>query len=258
MALYRDEAVVIRTHKLGEADRIVTLLTRRHGMARAVAKGVRRTTSKFGARLEPFMVIDVQLHEGRSLDTVTQVELLRPYGLPIAADYPRYTAAQVMAETVQRLVPEEGQPALQQFLLLVGALRTLAEGPQDPSLVLDSYLVRALAVGGYAASFSTCVRCGEGSTAAAPLAAFHVGAGGAVCPRCRPAGSVTVEAATLGLLAALLEGDWAQVQASQPRTRREASAVVAAYTQWHLERGLRTLGHVQRHHDNSGSKPVDP
>ena len=70
MRLYRDRAVVLRQHKLGEADRIVTLLTRDHGLVRAVAKGVRRTRSKFGARLEPFAHIDVQLHPGRNLDIV--------------------------------------------------------------------------------------------------------------------------------------------------------------------------------------------
>ncbi|MEB0015130.1 DNA repair protein RecO, partial [Glaciimonas sp. Cout2] len=78
--VYRDEAVVLRTHKLGEADRIVTMLTRQHGKVRAVAKGVRRTASKFGARLEPFMVADVQLYEGRSLDIVTQAESIGSYG----------------------------------------------------------------------------------------------------------------------------------------------------------------------------------
>ena len=74
MRLYRDRAVVLRQHKLGEADRIVTLLTREHGLVRAVAKGVRRTRSKFGSRLEPFAHIDVQLHPGRNLDIVTQVQ----------------------------------------------------------------------------------------------------------------------------------------------------------------------------------------
>ncbi|MGH3506722.1 MAG: DNA repair protein RecO, partial [Nocardioidaceae bacterium] len=68
MNLYRDEAVVLRTQKLGEADRIVTFLTRRHGRVRAVGKGVRRTRSKFGSRLEPFMQVDVQFARGRSLD----------------------------------------------------------------------------------------------------------------------------------------------------------------------------------------------
>src|SRR3712207_7379727 len=67
-ALYRDEGIVLRTQKLGEADRIVTVLTRRHGKVRAVAKGVRRTKSKFGARLEPFSHVDLQLYTGRTLD----------------------------------------------------------------------------------------------------------------------------------------------------------------------------------------------
>ena len=76
MRLYRDEAIVLRTHKLGEADRIITLLTRQHGRVRAVAKGVRRTTSRFGSRLEPFTHVDLQLAEGRNLDVVTQAETL--------------------------------------------------------------------------------------------------------------------------------------------------------------------------------------
>ena len=76
-SLYRDEGVVLRTQKLGEADRIITLLTRRHGKVRAVAKGVRRTKSKFGARLEPFSHVDLQLYTGRNLDIVTQAESIR-------------------------------------------------------------------------------------------------------------------------------------------------------------------------------------
>src|SRR4051812_49911418 len=84
--LYRDEAVVLRTQKLGEADRIITLLTRRHGRVRAVAKGVRRTGSRFGARVEPFTHVDLPLHEGRSLDLVTQAEPIQPYGERHASD----------------------------------------------------------------------------------------------------------------------------------------------------------------------------
>ena len=101
--LYRDEAVVLRTHKLGEADRIVTMLSRQHGKIRAVAKGVRRTASKFGARLEPFMVADVQCYEGRSLDIITQAESLGSYGAEITGDYGSYTAASVMVETADKL-----------------------------------------------------------------------------------------------------------------------------------------------------------
>src|SRR5450759_624247 len=152
MALYRDAAIVLRAQKLGEADRIVTLLTRQHGKVRAVAKGVRRTKSRFGARLEPFMIVDVQLYEGRSLDTVTQAETLAPYGDPIARDYVSYTAATAMLETAGRLT-EEREPAMQQFLLLAGGLSVLAGGEHTAGLVLDSYLLRSLAVAGWAPSF---------------------------------------------------------------------------------------------------------
>lgn len=242
MSLYRDEAVVLRAQKLGEADRIVTLLTRHHGRVRAVAKGVRRTRSKFGARVEPFMMVDVQLYRGRTLDIVTQVETIQPYGDRLASDYPRYTAGTAMLETAERLTDEEGDPAVQQFLLLVGGLRTLSDGSHDPSLVLDAYLLRALAVAGWAASLVDCARCG----APGPHRAFAIAAGGVVCPACRPSGSASPSPACLALMAALLGGDWAVADASEVRHRREASGIVAAYLQWHLERGIRALRLVER------------
>src|ERR1700712_4135417 len=160
MPVYRDEGVVLRTHKLGEADRIITLLTRSNGRVRAVAKGVRRTTSKFGSRLEPFTHVDVQLAEGRSLDTITQAETLTPFHGGLGDDYERYTAGTVMLETAERLGTEEREPSVQQFLLLVGGLRAMVGGERRPNQVLDSYLLRSLAVAGYAPSFDACARCG--------------------------------------------------------------------------------------------------
>ncbi|HYJ69147.1 MAG TPA: DNA repair protein RecO [Nocardioidaceae bacterium] len=242
MALYRDEGVVLRTQKLGEADRIVTLLTRQHGKVRAVAKGVRRTSSRFGARLEPFMHVDCQFAEGRSLDIVTQAETLGPYGAMISSDYPTYTAGTAMLETTERLSTEEGHPAVQQYLLLVGALRVLAARDRDPRLILDSFLLRSLAVAGYAPSFSDCVRCGEPG----PHRSFNPGAGGMLCGNCRLPGSATPAASTVALLAALLSGDWETASASDERSRREGSGMVAAYLAWHLEHGLRSLSYVDR------------
>src|SRR4029077_16192362 len=116
MQVYRDDGIVLRTQKLGEADRIITLLTRQNGRVRAVAKGVRRTKSRFGARLEPFTHVDLMIHPGRSLDVITQAEVIKPYGAPLAEDYPRYTAGTAMLETAERLTPMEKEPALRQFL----------------------------------------------------------------------------------------------------------------------------------------------
>lgn len=243
--LYRDEAIVLRTHKLGEADRIITLLTRGHGRVRAVAKGVRRTTSRFGSRLEPFTHVDLQLAEGRNLDTITQAETLTPYAKGLGLDYDRYTAGTVMLETADRLVPEERQPALQQFLLLVGGLRVMVAGEHGPGQVLDSYLLRSLAVAGYAPSFGHCARCGE-LPGAATHRWFNPSMGGMLCATCRVPGSASPAPATVELLAALLSGDWPVVDGADPRSLREASGLVAAYLAWHLERGLKSLEYVER------------
>ena len=110
MPLYQDEGVVLRTAKLGEADRILTLLTRDHGKVRAVAKGVRRTKSRFGGRLEPFMRVALLIAEGRSLDVVSQAESIAAYAGPICADFQAYTAANVICETADRLVATEKEP----------------------------------------------------------------------------------------------------------------------------------------------------
>lgn len=240
MSLYRDEGVVLRVQKLGEADRIVTVLTRRHGRVRAVAKGVRRTRSKFGASVEPFSHVDVQLYAGRNLDIVTQAESICAYGETLVHDYARYTAATAVLETAERLTAEEREPSLRLFLLVIGALRAFDE--RDPSLVLDAFLLRAMSVSGYAPALLDCARCG----AAGPHRAFSVPAGGTVCATCRPAGSASPSPATLALMADLLTGEWAAAEAADARTRRDASGLVAAHLQWHLERGLRSLPLVER------------
>ena len=252
MPLYRDEAVVLRVHKLGEADRIVTLLTRRHGRVRAVGKGVRRTSSKFGARLEPGSHIDVQLHtrlsdeqhsqaRQRGLDLVTQTETIASFGAQLATDYPRWTAVSAILETAERMT-DESEPAMRLYLLVVGALRALVEREHDPGLVLDAFFIRATSLAGWEPALQECAKC----SAPGPHAAFNVPAGGAVCEDCRPPGSSRPERATIDLLTALLSGDWARADASLPGPRREASGLVAAHLQWHLERGLRSLPLVDR------------
>jgi recombinational DNA repair protein (RecF pathway) len=305
VSLYRDDGIVLRTQKLGEADRIISILTRRNGRIRAVAKGVRRTKSRFGARLEPFTHVDLLLYTGRSLDVITQAETVRPYGEPLAADYPRYTSGTAMLETAERFTPVEKEPLIRQFLLLIGGLRALGEAEHDPRLVLDAYLLRTLAVAGYAPALDECAVCGstdpggrppgppdrppaeageagrnqlrtvngpdraprEGRRpAAAPgppdrrAAAgtpedepaqrsgshvFSVPAGGLTCRSCRPPGAATPAVATITLMRALLRGDWAQADASQPRHQVECSGLVAAYVQWHLEHTIRSLRHVE-------------
>jgi DNA repair protein RecO (recombination protein O) len=242
MRLYRDRAVVLRQHKLGEADRIVTLLTRDHGLVRAVAKGVRRTRSKFGARLEPFAHIDAQLHPGRNLDIVTQVVSIDAFATDIVSDYGRYTCGCAMLETAERLAGEERAPAPALHRLTVSALRAVADASRPRDLLLDAYLLRAMGIAGWALSLTECARCATPG----PHRAFHIGAGGSVCPHCRPAGSTTPPPGVLELMSALHDGDWEVAQEAPQSHRNHASGLVAAHLQWHLERQLKTLPLVER------------
>jgi DNA repair protein RecO (recombination protein O) len=252
MPLYRDEAVVLRVHKLGEADRIVTLFTRRHGRVRAVGKGVRRTSSKFGARLEPGSHIDVQFYSRlapeqrnmgahRGLDIVQQTDSIGAYGAQLATDYSRWTTVSAICETAERLT-EEGEPSLRLFLLVVGALKALVAREHDPGLVLDAFFVRAAALSGWEPALHECAKC----SAPGPHAAFNVPAGGAVCGVCRPPGSARPQPETFALMTALLAGDWTVADVAGAGAQRESSGLIAAHLQWHLERGLRSLPLVDR------------
>ena len=173
-----------------------------------------------------------------------QAETLAPYGDRIVDDY---GALHRRAPRCSR--PPSGSPPrrrsrqTQQFLLLVGGLRTLADGSHAPGLVLDAFLLRSLAVAGYAAVVRG-LRPLHAARAAPVLQRRRRAASSARA--CRPPGSVSPARETLDLLAALLTGDWVTADASELRHRREGSGLVAAYLQWHLERGLRSLPLVER------------
>ncbi|GAB3303306.1 DNA repair protein RecO [Epidermidibacterium keratini] len=242
MSTVRDEGIVLRQHKLGEADHIVTFFCRRGGKVRAVAKGVRRTGSKFGARLEPGSHVDLQLYAGRSLGIVTQAESLHPYGAQIVDDYPRYTSMIAILEATERIVAEEGESSLRMYLLLIGALRSLAEKQKPSRLVFDAFLIRAMSVAGWEPSLLECARCGTPG----PHRRYSVATGGTTCTSCAVPKAVTIQEQTPAHLLALLQGDWDEALCSAERVRRESGGVLAAHLQWHLERSLRSLPYVER------------
>lgn len=235
---YRTEAIVLRTRDLGEADRIVEALTPEHGIVRAVAKGVRKASSRFGSVVEPFMHSTLQVARGRGeLQTITQAQLLHPYGSALAADYDAFTAAAALAETVQRIAAVDDVGRAAQYRLFHGAVAALARRAHAPRLILHSFVLRSLAQAGWAPSFSACARCGRPG----PHAAVNVGLGGAVCLHCRPPGSSHPAPETLALLGALAQGDWDVVDAAGEAAQREAAGIVSAYLQYHAERRLVSL-----------------
>ncbi|HEX2851387.1 MAG TPA: DNA repair protein RecO [Acidimicrobiales bacterium] len=231
MSLYRETGVVLRTIRLGEADRIVTFLTEGRGKVRAVAKGVRKTKSRFGGRLEPISHVSLQLYEGRDLDTVTQADTLDAFRV-IREDLDRVGKATALLEVCDQ-VAQEHEPNPPLYRMLVAALRTLA-ARSSPLLVAGFYL-KVLAQEGLQPVLDGCVACGAGDD----LVAFDIGEGGALCRSCRR--GLPVSAGALALMRLVLGGGLNQALAepASPLTA-EVDALVTRAMEQHLERRLRT------------------
>jgi DNA repair protein RecO (recombination protein O) len=238
MSLFRDTGVVLRTYRLGEADRIVVFLTERHGKVRAVAKGVRRTTSKFGGRLEPLTHVDLLLWQGRSeLDIVNQVEVLNAFR-PVREDLARLPRGLALLEVADQVAQDRHpDPAL--FTMLVGALRALADERTDPALLAPSFFLKALVHEGAGPVLDECASCGE-PDGAVELVAFDLAAGGALC-RAHRSGR-PMSPAALALLRRILGGDLAAVLAGPPPAGCEEVAELATEAmEVHLDRRLRAV-----------------
>lgn len=236
MPLYRDEGVVLRTADLGEADRIITMLTRDHGKIRAVARGVRRLKSRFGGRLEPFMRVDALVATGRTFDVISQVDSIAAYASSIGGDYALYTAANVIAEAADRLIGAEHERATAQYRLLIGALAALSRRAHDPVCIADSYVMRALALAGWMPRLASCVMCGEPIGSPAFLS---VSSGGVMCVSDRAADAHRVDAGTLAAFRALVDGDWRVLDGGPLPSA--AHRLVEEWSEYYLERPIRSL-----------------
>jgi DNA repair protein RecO (recombination protein O) len=235
VALYRDQGVVLRTIKLGETDRIVSLLTQGHGKVRAVAKGARRPGSRFCARLEPTSHVAVQLYKGRELDVVTQAETLDAFRA-LREHYGLLTHAIAMLEATDSVAQErECNPAL--YRMLVGALRTLAATPAP--VVTPAFFWKLLSLEGFEPLLSACVRCGEES---ASFAAIDLGEGGVLCVECLALGGRRVRPETVATLAGLLNGGLGEAlrEPPPPPVVAELESLGVAALEYHLERRLRS------------------
>lgn len=231
MALYRTDAVVLRTYKLGEADRIVVLYTRTRGKVRAVAKGVRRTKSRFGGRLEPGAVVALQLYEGRNLDVITQAETsaLLP---SLRSDIDRYGRATILLEVVdQASVEGEANPAL--FKMLAGALTELER--TGAALVVPAFVAKLLVLEGVQPLVDACVTCGRSDD----LVALSVDDGGTLCRAHRRGDPISepARAAFAELFAGRVRG---VLESTDEAVGHEVEALAARMIESHLERRLKT------------------
>jgi len=242
---YSTEAVVLRSMRLGEADRVLHLYTAAHGRVGAVAKGVRRTMSRFGARLEPLSHVELVLHRGRGeLETVTAAQLVRSHR-EAREDYYRFSVGMIAAEAMLRLFSEEEANerafvALTRFLDLLDDEPHVADRPGLDPLGL-AFQLKLLWLAGYLPHVSACAECGaEGE----PLVGYSTRAGGAVCARCAPAtealGLASDGLAGIEALLARPLADAAGLGLSE-RARRDVLRVVTASYEFHGGFRLRTL-----------------
>ncbi|KAA8726547.1 DNA repair protein RecO [Corynebacterium phocae] len=224
--------MVIRSYDFGEADRVIVLLTRNHGLVRGVAKGVRRAKSRFGSRLQPFVDLDVMLYPGRSLFTITQADTVGYFGAAIIDDYERYAAACAVLETAERLAQAGNDEDPFFYHAIVAALEKLQTG--DPNQIVDAFILQALTHSGWAPSLFDCAQCGKPG----PHHAFHPAVGGAVCHLCRPPGAAEVDPETLHHLWLIAHG---HASSPTPSQAAEAHRLTRAHLQWHVERKVTAL-----------------
>lgn len=234
MALRHDQGIVLRSYPFGEADRVVVLLSPNSGKLRTVAKGVRKTKSRFGGRLEPFTHVDLVLYEGRNLDTITQVAVLEPFPR-LRADLDAVITAGTMVETADA-VAQEDEAAIRLFLLLQRGLKTLESGVRGHDLV-TSYLLKLADVVGVAPSLLRCAGCGRPED----LHRFSFGGGGSICDRCRVDGAVRLRDGITQYLAALAGSELGSLPPVDISLSSEAMGIARRFVEYHLDRKLTSL-----------------
>lgn len=232
--LYKDEGLVLKTMRLGEADRIVTLLLRDSGKVRAVVKGVRKTKSRWGARLEPFTHLEVMLYRGRGeLDTVTSAHIITSFDV-LRLDYQRLTDAAALVELVEKLTHDrENAPST--YGLLLAGLRALAEG--KGSDIVAAFFVKVLSVSGYHPQLNGCAGCGSDQN----VGGFSAELGGVVCEDCynEDASAMRLSSHDVALLRRLLANEFAELQPGTATV--DLTNVLRRYAEFHIERPLRSL-----------------
>ena len=234
MAIVRDQGIVLRSYPFGEADRVVVLLSPNNGKIRTVARGVRKTKSRFGGRLEPFTHVDMILYEGRNLDTITQVAVLEPFPR-LRGDLDSVVTAGTMVEAVDA-VAQEDEASIRLFLLLQRGLKTLESGVRSPDLI-TSFLLKLADVVGLAPSLLECASCGR----ADGLHRFSFGAGGSVCDTCQVEGSVRLREGLTAYLAALARSEFPTLPAIDTALSGEAMGITRRFVEYHLDRKLTSL-----------------
>jgi len=232
MSLYRDQGIVIRTWKLGESDRIVVIITEDNGKVRAVAKGVRKTRSKFGGRLEPTSHVSLQLFKGKGdLGIVTQAETIDRFQ-NIRSNPDLFGDASSMLEVVDHVAPDES-PDPNRYKMLLGALRTLDE--KNPPILVPAFYLKLLDHEGLAPELGFCVKCLETEN----LVSISISEGGVFCSKCQRGRSISDT--SIAVMRAILGGALNQaLEVKDVKIISEIDLIASEAVEFHLERKIRS------------------
>lgn len=213
MAVYKSKGIVLRSIRYGEADRIIDLYTRDAGLVSGIAKGIRRTRSRFGGRLEPLSCVDFMAYRGRTLDTITQVEVLRSFH-EVREDLSRFEVAGRMVSFVRAL--SGGDEADRRvFNLLYHGLKALEGRETEYNALEPAFALKLSVLAGYAPQLESCMACETGTEETARANFYFAPVlGGLVCAGCKP---------TVGEAFPLPPGTAEGLQALVSRPLREAA-----------------------------------
>jgi DNA repair protein RecO (recombination protein O) len=239
VATYKEEAIVIRAYDLGEADRIVSLITAGRGMRRAVAKGIKRTGSKFGARLEPFTRLAAVMHEGRNLDTITQAEIIRSHA-PIRDDFRKFVFGEAILEMIEKSL-HENQFIPRLYDALSVTLDVLEGEVHDLALLLAAFELKVCALIGYHPQLDLCIHCG--GPAHGEKIRLDLTGGGITCADCcrMPEDILLLSPGALDLMRNLMSKEMAAISVLDcaPHLSREILTASFRYSESFLERPLK-------------------
>ncbi|MGI8461374.1 MAG: DNA repair protein RecO [Solirubrobacterales bacterium] len=231
---FKTEAVVLRSIRFGEADRVLHLYSATRGRIGAIAKGSRRPRSRFGGRLEPFFRLDLVLHEGRGdLSTVTAASTVDGYG-GLRASGPALTAGARACDAVLRLL-DEAQPNTAAYSLLCRYLTLLDSGAGTELSEALAFRIKLALVAGFAPELASCARCGEGEN----LVAFSGAAGGVVCGACEQGGFSVGEEAHRFMVEALGR-PLSEAPSASAQALRQAERAISETLEYHAHVRLRS------------------
>ena len=250
--LYRTDAVILRRHDIGEADRLLTLHTPDKGKLRVIAKGARKPSSRKAGHLELFMHSSLLIAKGQNLDLITQAETIHGFRA-LREDLERLTQAHYVAELLDHL-STEGQESKLTFDLLVATLQRLCE-THDLLLTTRIYELRLLSLEGYQPQFFRCLDCGE--TIQPVINYFDPSQGGILCPRCGEGlsrghgGNRLVRPVPVNVLKVLRYLQTHSYEQNmrlrlKPGTHRDVETLMLHYITYVLERNLKSVEFLNR------------